>query len=136
MKLKLDKRGHLLFSPALLPYKDKDEHEIIDLVLDTGAGLTIIETAIVDALGYSAGRDGIGVSTLDGAAGKSEGYVIQFGTFECLGILLNDFKVACHDMNSRLGVSGLLGMNFLQHLRIDLDYSNGLIHQLKRVVEA
>jgi len=95
--------------------------------------LTIIDTSIIDYLGYSARSDAIDTSRLDGAAGRSEGYVIKLSKFKCLGFELDNFTVACHDMNTRLGVAGLLGMNFLEHFRIDMNYYTGEIHAIEKI---
>ncbi len=130
MTLQLTKQGELLLITASLPYKDSSQYEDIDLVIDTGAAITIVTPTIVDFLGYSAREDAYKISRLDGAAGRSTGYVLILPTFQCLGFTLPNFAIACHDMDSRLGVSGLLGMNFLQHFRIDLDYGTGTIHSI------
>jgi predicted aspartyl protease len=127
------KKKNLFLATAYLPFKSEDKYDPIDLVVDTGAGLTIVDTAIVDYLGYSAREDGIDISALDGAAGRSEGYVIKVSRFKCLGFELENFAIACHDMNTRLGVAGLLGMNFLEHFRIDMNYGTGEIYKVEKI---
>jgi hypothetical protein len=67
----LTEKGGLLFATASLPFKNQDKFELLELVVDTGAALTIIDTSVVDYLGYSA-ADGFKKSILDGAAGRSE----------------------------------------------------------------
>lgn len=130
--LRLTKKKNLLFANALLPFKNQNKFESIDLVVDTGAGLTIIDTSIIDYLGYSAAKDGIGTSSLDGAAGRSEGYIVEIPKFKCLGFELVDFAIACHDMNTRLGVAGLLGMDFLSHFKMDVNFGTGEIYEIKK----
>lgn len=125
---RLTKTKRLFLATVHLPFKHEDRLDAINLVVDTGSSLTIIDTSIVDYLGYSAREDAIDTSALDGAAGRSEGYVITLPTFTCLGFKLENFTVACHDMNTRLGVAGLLGMNFLEHFRVDMNYHTGEIH--------
>lgn len=102
-------------------------------MFDTGAVLTIVDPKFTDYLGYSAQQDAVGTSALDGAAGRSEGYVIKVPKFKCLGFELNDFSIACHDMDTKLGVAGILGMNFLRHFRIDLNYTTGEIYTIERI---
>lgn len=131
--LKLIGKGNLFFATAIIPFKNQDQYERLNLVLDTGAVFTIIDTGITDYLGYSA-KDGHQRSTLDGAAGRSEGYLIKVPKFQCMGFDLQNFEVACHDMNSRLGVSGILGMNFLKQFRLDIDFNTGQIHNIQRVI--
>lgn len=127
----LIREGELLLTKAFIPFKNQQKHEPVKLVLDTGASLTIVDTQIMDFLGYSARVDGIKKSSLDGAAGRSEGYLLKVPQFECLGFTFTDFTVACHDMNSKTGVAGLLGMNFLKHFCIELDFRTGHILNMK-----
>lgn len=130
--LKLIEKGDLFFATAIIPFKNQDQYERLNLVIDTGAVFTIIDTGIIDYLGYSA-KDGHQRSTLDGAAGRSEGYLIRVPKFQCLGFDLLNFEVACHDMNSRLGVSGILGMNFLRQFQMDINFGTGVIHNILKL---
>lgn len=132
----LTRHGSFFIATASLPYKSTSQCEDVDLVIDTGAAMTIVTPTITDFLGYSAREHATKISHLDGAGGRSTGYVITVPSFRCLGFTLPAFDIACHDMDSRLGVSGLLGMNFLQHFRIDLDYRTGKIHHIARAVAA
>lgn len=126
----LQNKGGLYIVDVQFPYKDGSKIHEVQLVLDTGAAITIIDTDIVDFMGYSAKKDGIHKSTLDGAGGQSIGYVIKVPCFKCLGAELQGFEIACHDMDSRLGVAGLLGMNFLKHFHVDLNFKTGVIRIL------
>lgn len=126
----LQNKGGLYIVDVQFPYKDGSKTHEVQFVLDTGAAITIIDTDIVDFMGYSAKKDGIHKSTLDGAGGRSVGYVIRVPYFKCLGAELQDFEIACHDMDSRLGVAGLLGMNFLKHFHIDLNFKTGAVRML------
>jgi len=130
----LIKQSGFFLATAFVPFKSHDRHEPIDLILDTGAVMTLVDTVLIDYLGYSARQDGIKRSTLDGASGRSVGYVIRLPRFRCLGFDVRDFEIACHDMNTRTGVSGLLGMNFLQHFRIDMNYQSGQIYKIEQIV--
>lgn len=134
MPHQLIRKGGLFLIPAFFPVKNENRFEEIHLVFDTGAALTILDPIITDSLGYSARADALHRSTLDGAAGKSVGYVMKVPMVRCFGFVLNDFEVACHDMNAKLGVSGILGMNFLRHFRIDVDFNTGRIFQIEKVI--
>jgi predicted aspartyl protease len=125
-------KGGLYCIEASVPFKNQDKWDVVELVLDTGGVLTIIDSGITDYLGYSA-QDAFKKSSLDGAVGRSEGYLIKVPGFRCLGFEIKDFIVACHDMNSKLGVAGILGMNFLNHFRTDIDWYTGQIHSIKRL---
>lgn len=129
----LIKQQGLFLVEAHLPHKVGAILEPLNLIFDTGAALTIVSPQFTDYLGYSARADAFGTSALDGAAGRSIGYVIKVRHFKCLGHTLHDFVIACHDMDTRLGVAGLLGMNFLEHFRIDANYNTGVIHAIERI---
>ncbi len=132
---RLTEKGGLLFATVSVPFKNQDTFELLDLVVDTGAFLSIVDTSLVDYLGYSA-ADALKKSVLDGAAGRSEGYLIKVPNFKCLGFEIPDFQIACHDMNTRLGVAGILGMNFLKLFRIDLNYNTGEIYLMEKIIPA
>lgn len=128
----LIKRGSLFVVKASLPFKNQNKIYKLPLVWDTGAVITLIDTKVTDYLGYSAREDSFQKSALDGAAGRSEGYLIHLPQFSCLGFEFTDFVVGCHDMDTKLGVLGLLGMNFFKHFRIDMDYGSGEIYNIKK----
>jgi hypothetical protein len=130
---RLNKQGNLFLVHASLPFKTQEKTYTVPLIWDTGAALTLIDTKIIDYLGYSAREDGVQKSTLDGAGGRSEGYLIRVPRFRCLGFTLPEFALSCHDMDTKLGISGLLGMNFLEHFCIDVNYGSGEIHRMERI---
>lgn len=129
----LHKQGVLFSVAAALPFKTQKKTYEVPLIWDTGAAITLVDTKIIDYLGYSAREDGFQKSVLDGAGGRSEGYLIRIPEFRCLDFTLHNFVIGCHDMDTKLGVSGLLGMNFFQHFRIDMDHRSGEIHKMSRV---
>ena len=119
---------------AEIPHKsNKNNYEKLRLVFDPGAAYTLIDTGIIDDLGYSAQENMERISSLDGAAGKSEGYMIKLAKFKCLDQELKNFEIACHDLNSNLGISGLLGMNFFKNFRMDINFKTGVVHTIKKV---
>lgn len=122
-------RDGFLLADVSIPYKDREDFESLQLVVDTGALITVISPAITDFLGYSA-ADAFTLSKLDGAAGESHGYSIHVPKVMCLGHEVENFVIACHDIDSRLGIIGLLGMNFLDHFRMDLDFKTGDVFRI------
>ena len=135
MTIRLHREGGLFVVEVALSFKNREKDHEVRLVLDTGAAITIVDTDIINHLGYSAGEDGIRRSALDGAAGKSVGYVIKMPTFKSLGHELTGFEIACHDMDTRLGVAGLLGMNFLNHFRVDMNFNSGEIFRIENLTQ-
>lgn len=130
--LEFEARSGLLFTELWLPSKLKGGFQPVELVLDTGSAITVVDTEFTDYLGYSA-RDGLKRSSLDGAGGRSSGYIIQFPEVRWLDFVVSPLHIACHDMDSRLGVGGLLGMNLLRNFKIHLDFSTGELLSLEHL---
>jgi len=130
---KLEKVKEIFLVEAQIPYKnDIGKTSKIKLVFDPGAAFSIIDTGHMDYLGYSAARDMVRKSTLDGAAGESKGFIIEVPFIVCMKQKLSNFQIACHDMNSRLGITGLLGMNFIKNFRMDIDYGSGEVFKISK----
>ena len=105
---RLDKR--LIIVPAFI--RGKFNGYDVDLILDTGASLTIIDPALAKRLGFSE-KDHVGTSTVQSPVGKEKGFRLKLNTFECLGKTVENFEVACHALGLQ-HIDGLLGMNFLE----------------------
>ena len=129
---RLVKEGGIYTTKAYIPSKISSCLEEVVLVFDPGCAITLIDTSFMNLIGYDAAKDGLRHSSLDGACGASQGYTVQLATFKCLEQELNNFEIACHDLNSNLGVIGLLGMNFLKHFRMDIDFRDGTIHKINK----
>ena len=96
------------------------------LILDTGTVVTVLDTAVLDALGYSA-RMATARSSLLGVDGAQEGYRLSLDRFEALGFALDGCSVLCHDFDERLGVDGLIGMDLLAGRVVTIDGIRGLL---------
>jgi len=121
-----------LVTKLYLPYKNQNKFEPLPVILDTGALVTVIDPSFTDFLGYSI-KDAFSLSNLDGAAGVSKGYSINFKNVKCFNHDLQNIVIACHDLNSKLGIKGLLGMNILNHFRIDLAYNTGEVFAINKI---
>ncbi|MFH1728162.1 MAG: aspartyl protease family protein [Pseudomonadota bacterium] len=129
---KLHQTKDLYTVKAFLPFKKINDFFDLDLLFDPGCAVTLVNTSTIDLLGYSAKNDMTETSSLSGASGISTGYIIKIPNLKCLGQELSNFEIACHDLDSNLGVSGLLGMNFFKHFRMDIDFKRGLIHSVNK----
>jgi predicted aspartyl protease len=96
------------------------------MVLDTGAGETIIVPEALDALGYSP-RDGEARTVLRSAVGREEGYLIRIARFTCLGFVSNNIRVHAHDLPDGWGIDGLVGLNFLKQFNYEVRSLEGRI---------
>jgi hypothetical protein len=81
----------------------------VRLVVDTGAGATIIAPDILDQLGYSAREHGEQVAITRSIAGREEGYMLRVKQLECLGVVEHDFVSMpriCPRVGTSMGLSG------------------------------
>ncbi len=104
----LDKRLIIVQSILQGKYGEYDA----DLILDTGASLTIIDPSVIEELGYTA-DDKSAPSIVKSPIGKEKGFRIHLHALECLGQRIENFEIACHSLGLQ-HVDGLLGMNFLE----------------------
>lgn len=105
---RLDKK--LLVISALFRGKHGDYDA--ELIVDTGASLTILQPLAIHALGFSE-VDKSGISTVQSPIGKERGFRVRLPAIECLGKRVENFEIACHDVGLK-HLDGLLGMNFLE----------------------
>lgn len=118
---RLDKK--LIIVPAFV--RGKSNGYDVDLILDTGASLTIIDPALAKALGYNE-SDHSGISTVQSPVGKERGFRLKLNAFECFGKIIENFEVACHALGLQ-HIDGLLGMNFLEQFDFCLFPKKGIV---------
>lgn len=118
---RLDKR--LIIVPAFI--RGRLNGYDVDLILDTGASLTIIDPALANRLGFGE-KDRVGTSTMQSPVGKEKGFRLKLNTFECLGKTVENFEVACHALGLQ-HIDGLIGMNFLEQFDFCLYSKKGII---------
>lgn len=82
-------------------------------VVDTGCGLTIVDTPQLDLLGYSAQADAIGPYRTTSAIGIEHGYRLRLHCLEVFGKRFANIEVAALDLPRKYNVHGLIGMNIL-----------------------
>ncbi len=98
----------------------------LQFILDTGTSVTVVNTAIIDKLGYSA-KMGTTRSRLVGVEGAQEGYQLEVKRIAILGLTIESCEVYCHDFEDRFGVQGLVGMDLLIDREIFIDGPNGVL---------
>lgn len=87
------------------------------LVLDTGAVLTTVIPPNAEAIGYAA-ADRIARSIVRSAAAEERGYILRVERVTALGIELPGVHVNVAELGH--GIDGLLGMNFLNEINLEL----------------
>ena len=121
-----DPEGDLIIVHARLWGAQGQEREL-RLVVDTGAGPTIIAPDLLDELGYSARQHGEEVASTRSIAGREQGYMLRVKQLECLGMVEQEFRVYAQDLPSGWDIDGLLGLSFLRHLNYEVRSLEGRI---------
>ena len=97
----------------------------LQCLLDTGTTTTIIDTAALDQIGYSA-RMGKSRSRLV-ALGTQEGYRLDVAQLDTMGFTAAPCEVLCHDFIETLGIDGLVGMDLLEGRVVLIDGVRGIL---------
>jgi predicted aspartyl protease len=87
-------------------------------VLDTGAVFTTMIPELADLIGYSP-RDGVKRTRVHTAVGEEEGYLLHVAELAVLGYAMTSFPVHVFDLGHD-DIDGLLGMNFLSQLNVEI----------------
>jgi clan AA aspartic protease (TIGR02281 family) len=96
------------------------------MVLDTGASMTIIPWDVAEALGYDPSRSPQRSRFMTGS-GMEAAPLLTVHAIEVLGVRVARVPVLCHDLPQRSLVDGLLGLSFLRHCRLSVDFQRGLL---------
>lgn len=91
--------------------------DTVRLVLDTGSVLTTLIPTIAESIGYTS-ADRVARSVVRSAVAKERGYIVRMTHLTALGVTLPDVHVNVAELGH--GVDGLLGMNFLSELNLEL----------------
>ena len=94
---------------------------IIAMALDTGAILTVIPIETALAIGYDPAKTRMRVELVT-ASGVELAPQLTVRTARCLGQTVRNLAVVCHELPSQSPVKGLLGLNFLRHFNVQLNF--------------
>lgn len=99
---------------------------LLRLALDTGATGTLVNTALVVALGYD---PALSTERVQVTTGSGVEFVprIRLSQINALGQGRTDFPILCHTLPSSTGVDGLLGLDFLRGFVLTVDFQSGFI---------
>ena len=99
---------------------------VLRLGLDTGATSTIINVAMLVALGYdpALAPERIQVTTGSGVEFAPRSKVQKLVV---LGQERSDFSVVAHTLPPSAGVDGVLGLDFLRGHQLVIDFQNGYV---------
>ena len=95
--------------------------QLIAMVLDTGAIFTIIPIEAARAIGYDPANTAKRIEMVT-ASGIEWVPQLTVRSVSCLGRTIKNLEVVCHDLPAQSPVKGLLGLNFLRHFNVHLDF--------------
>ena len=110
-------RGRLIVPPVEMSHSCPAWPE---MALDTGARLTVVSPELAAALGLEPEKNETAV-TVVGATGAASGAMLRVASVSVLGLEVRNLRVICHKLPPRLGLQGILGLNFLKHFKIVID---------------
>jgi len=120
-----DPRAHSILLDASFAGRGRQETHL-RMVLDTGASLTVIPWSAAEALGFDPTKSGHRVRFMTGS-GMEFGPVVTIKAIGVLGVRVTNVPVLCHDLPQRSLVDGLLGLSFLKHCRLAIDFRGGIL---------
>jgi clan AA aspartic protease (TIGR02281 family) len=92
----------------------------VDMILDTDAAYCMISWNVASSLGYQPDK-GKTISILT-ANGYIQAPVVTLSKIIVHDVVVNSVPVICHDILGSVEVRGILGLNFLKHVRTVVDY--------------
>jgi len=120
------KKGAVVIVPGLLNEKAR-----ANFVVDTGASYTMISSAMAKELDIDLSKTPATVP-FQTANGTVTAPLVTLESIEIGGFKVTGLAVAVHDIFPDSHVTGLLGLNFLSHFRMDIDTQNGVLTLEKR----
>ena len=96
------------------------------MVLDTGASFTILSWSAAESLDYHPERRARRVQFTTGS-GRGAAPVLTVKAIEAVGVRLTQVPVLCHDLPQGSLVDGLLGLSFLRHCHLAIDFPRGVL---------
>jgi hypothetical protein len=96
------------------------------LALNTGAGTTLVNPAVLVGVGYdpTAAPQRVQITTGSGVEVVS---LLPIDRIEALGQTRSHFAVVCHTLPPSAPIDGLLGLDFLRNCRLTIDFRAGRI---------
>ena len=126
MQFRFDPAAPAIVVFAVLQGRMPDQRRRLRLALDTGATYTMIPWEIARAIGYHPERSRRQVQLLT-ASGLVYAPLVTLGEVRALGQSVKNLDALVHDLPPAGRVDGLLGLNFLRHFKLTLDFLNGLL---------
>ncbi len=99
----------------------------VNLIFDTGAALTQIDTGLIEDIGYSISNASQVMSVLGATGAPQQGYNIEVESISFLGKKIEKPQVGVYDFQNFPGVDGLLGWDVIRHLHVEMNGPKGIL---------
>jgi len=99
----------------------------VNLIFDTGAACTQIDTGLIEDIGYSISDALQTIKVLGSTGAAQEGYIIQVDFISFLGKKIEQPHVGVYDFENFPGVDGLLGWDVISQLHIEMIGPEGIL---------
>lgn len=100
--------------------------QFVRMALDTGATYTIAPVHTLRAIGYDPAASSARIEFI--AAGSVEfKSMVTVRIVQVFGIQIPHLQVIAHDLPPQSPVRGLLGLNFIKHVSLHLDFPHHLL---------
>lgn len=99
---------------------------VFDAALDTGSTKTVVSESLFIDAGYEPGLSQQRV-TVNTTSGQSSANIVPIDAVRALGHERRAFPVLAHNLPTRTGVRGLLGLDFLEACAVTIVLSRGLL---------
>ena len=98
----------------------------VKIVLDTGATYTMIPWYIAEELGYNpaSSKEFVSMTT---ASGTIKAPLITIDSVSILDMPIKSQKVIVHNLPESSHVDGLLGLSYLKHFKLTIDFKAGIL---------
>ncbi|PIU67947.1 MAG: hypothetical protein COS84_02630 [Armatimonadetes bacterium CG07_land_8_20_14_0_80_40_9] len=95
------------------------------MLFDTGASLTVITPRVAEELGYDLSQ--LKTASLYTASREESVYQLNLRSISMESGKILNISALCMPLPSELKIDGLLGLNFLRHFNINLNFEEGIL---------
>jgi len=114
-----DKRSALIVVPVTV--KTEEIINVYQFAVDTGATISLVNTAVMNLLGYKP-EDSIRTIQTVTASKTETAYEFEIDNIMAIGLIRRNFKVVSRSLPAGLGIDGLLGLNFFKNKELTIDF--------------
>lgn len=116
------------FGGSIIVHAQLNSRRDVQLILDTGATMTVLSYDVALELGLLSGPDNT-VATVNTAGGPVQASLTRLDVIQVGAAEVRNMAVAIHDIPaSPCDVVGILGLSFLDHFLVTLDTDKGQLH--------